>query len=414
MKKILLFFAVLISYSLSAQIVITMEEEGGVYKVPCVVNGAKMKFIFDTGASYVSLSESMAEYLSDNGFIKKEDFVGKGKSVVADGRSVDVLVVNLRDIEIGGFHLRDVKASIVIGQKAPLLLGQSAIQKLGSISIKGNKLYINQTGKTISDSDAEAKVHNAQMLYDKDNSEGVVSLISEIETYNNKYYKQHTDDILLMYSVSLFNTQQYAECIRVLDEFKVYKYEVEIEGKKKNLTAGWDNGVWDMFLNLERLNIKNPDPSYLEKVFTYYKIYGRSLFLLGQEKDAITYLNRCNIMYGSIQFDYQVGEDDVINNRIILATCYQTVGNLVEAKSLYEKSIKERYSYLGKTEYDVDCNRVKDGLLGDCYMNYSYVIAEYYDYTATAMESFIQSVKKAAKCGNTTAINICKEKNIAL
>lgn len=59
-----------------SQKIILMEEEGGVYRIPCSVNGAKMRMIFDTGASNVSLSMSIAEYLLDNDYIKKEDIIG--------------------------------------------------------------------------------------------------------------------------------------------------------------------------------------------------------------------------------------------------------------------------------------------------------------------------------------------------
>ena len=71
MKKISLSLLLLISVTLTAQVTITMEQDGGVYKVPCIVNGAKMKFIFDTGAANVCLSESMADYLLDNDYISK-------------------------------------------------------------------------------------------------------------------------------------------------------------------------------------------------------------------------------------------------------------------------------------------------------------------------------------------------------
>ena len=141
MKKFLLAL-LLVANTICAQVTITMEQEGGVYKVPCVVNGAKMKFIFDTGAATVCLSESMAEYLLDNDYISKNDILGTGTSQVADGRIVDHVIINLKDIEIAGLHLKDVEAVVVEGQRAPLLLGQTAIQKLGKVSIEGNKLTI--------------------------------------------------------------------------------------------------------------------------------------------------------------------------------------------------------------------------------------------------------------------------------
>ncbi len=142
MKKLILSIILFFSHSLFAQVTITMEQDGGVYKVPCVVNGAKMKFIFDTGAATVCLSESMAEYLLDNDYITKDDILGTGASQVADGRIVDHVKINLRDIEIAGLHLKDVETVVVEGQRAPLLLGQTAIQKLGKVSIDGNKLII--------------------------------------------------------------------------------------------------------------------------------------------------------------------------------------------------------------------------------------------------------------------------------
>lgn len=144
MRKFLLATLLVVSTLLSAQVTITMEQEGGVYKVPCKVNGAKMKFIFDTGAATVCLSETMAKYLLENDYITRDDILGSGKSQVADGRIVDHVRINIRDIEIAGLHINDIEASVVEGQNAPLLLGQTAIQKLGIVSVKGNKLIISR------------------------------------------------------------------------------------------------------------------------------------------------------------------------------------------------------------------------------------------------------------------------------
>ena len=56
MRKLLLTTLLAICTLLSAQVTITMEQDGGVYKVPCVVNGAKMKFIFDTDFNFLFCS----------------------------------------------------------------------------------------------------------------------------------------------------------------------------------------------------------------------------------------------------------------------------------------------------------------------------------------------------------------------
>lgn len=134
----------------STQIVIQMEKDGGIYKIPCLVNGAKMKMFFDTGASTVSLSMSMANYLYENDYLKKEDIIGSGMTQTADGSIVDNIIINIRDIEISGLHIENITATVVEAQDAPLLLGQSAIQQLGKISIDGNLLIIHNENNRLS------------------------------------------------------------------------------------------------------------------------------------------------------------------------------------------------------------------------------------------------------------------------
>lgn len=141
-KTILFVIAMLFANTAWSDTVIQMEEYGGVYRIPCTVNGAKMKFIFDTGASNVSLSMPMAEYLFDNDYIKEDDLIGIGKAQTADGTIIDHLKINLRKIEIGGLKLTNVEAIVIASQNAPLLLGQSAIQKLGQVQLNGDKLII--------------------------------------------------------------------------------------------------------------------------------------------------------------------------------------------------------------------------------------------------------------------------------
>lgn len=137
-----LLVALLIKTVAFSQRTIQMEYDNGVYRLPCTVNGANMKMIFDTGASTVCLSLASAIYLYENGFIKSADFKGTGQSSTASGDIVNNMIINLRDIEIGGMHLYNVECVVMESLTSPLLLGQSAIQKLGTITIKGNQLII--------------------------------------------------------------------------------------------------------------------------------------------------------------------------------------------------------------------------------------------------------------------------------
>lgn len=216
-KKIVFLIALMLLPMLAgAQKVIQMEKEGGVYKIACKVNGARMKMIFDTGASSVSLSMSIANYLYDNDYITKEDILGKGKSQTADGSIVDHIVINLRDIEIDGLHLKNVEATVIAGQDAPLLLGQSAIQKLGSVTINGNSLVINNaSSRAMSDEEAEQLRKRAFSLYEQRSYYGAIEVYSTLR----KNLKLTTDDYLfLIFSYS--QTDQHEKLIEIVKEWE--------------------------------------------------------------------------------------------------------------------------------------------------------------------------------------------------
>lgn len=130
-----LIFAVVIA---SPQVTIQMKREGGVSIVPCKVNGLNLKFIFDTGAGDVSISMTEATFMLKNDYLSAADIVGKANYLDANGNiSVGVKII-LRELEIGGLKLYNVKASVVNNMKAPLLLGQSAISKLGVVQLDLN------------------------------------------------------------------------------------------------------------------------------------------------------------------------------------------------------------------------------------------------------------------------------------
>jgi clan AA aspartic protease (TIGR02281 family) len=129
--------------AIRAQVVVQMEKVGGVFEVPCKINDVPMKFIFDTGASLVCMSMSEAVFMIKNGYISQSDIIGTTYSQIANGDVVKGAKIVIRKLEIGGLVLENVEANIDPSFNAPLLLGQSAIQKLGSIQLDGDKLIIN-------------------------------------------------------------------------------------------------------------------------------------------------------------------------------------------------------------------------------------------------------------------------------
>lgn len=118
--------------------------QGGTFEIPCEVNGLPLQMLFDTGASSVTLSSVEANFMLKNDYLSAKDLGGKEYYRIADGGITEGTLVTLREVKIGDFVLKNVKASVVSNQKAPILLGQSVMERFGTITIDniGGKLLI--------------------------------------------------------------------------------------------------------------------------------------------------------------------------------------------------------------------------------------------------------------------------------
>lgn len=135
--------------SLSSRETVTTEvpftKESGVCKVKCNVNGLPLHFVFDTGASDVTLSMVEATFMMKNGYLSGKDVIGSQRYMDANGEVSVGTIINLKDVNFGGQSLTNVRASVVRNQKAPLLLGQSVLGRLGRIEIDNAKNVIKIT-----------------------------------------------------------------------------------------------------------------------------------------------------------------------------------------------------------------------------------------------------------------------------
>lgn len=134
----------------NAQTSIKMKMEGGVSIVPCKINGLPLSFIFDTGASDVSISITEARFMLKNGYLTSSDIIGTTKFSDATGTISEGIIINLRELEFAGLQMKNIRATVVNSLNAPLLLGQSAIKKLGKfeVNFETNILTINTGNKS--------------------------------------------------------------------------------------------------------------------------------------------------------------------------------------------------------------------------------------------------------------------------
>lgn len=146
MLRIVLILSSILSLAICDGQAIKMEKVGRAYQVPCSVNGLSLKFILDTGASDVSISLSEALFMLKNGYLNEGELLNTEEYKLANGELVDGTRVILRSMVIGGLVIKNIEASVIHTLDAPLLLGQSALEKLGKVTIdyKNDLLIVNE------------------------------------------------------------------------------------------------------------------------------------------------------------------------------------------------------------------------------------------------------------------------------
>ena len=336
-KQILLFLFLMMSIVASAQVTIQMEKEGGVYKVPCNVNGVKMKFIFDTGASTVSMSQTMAQFLLDGEYLSVSDIKGTGQSVVADGTIVNHAIIILRDIEIGGLHLKNIQATVLESQNAPLLLGQTAISELGRITIDSNKLIIHTGENKLTDEQINQFEEQARKHIEVESYAAAIECIEKIdEAVGLSEYGLW--QLCFCYSMN----RQYSQCIRSCNRW-ITEFEDFDEYGDKEMIYGYLADAYYFGMN-----------DYSKALLWYQK----QLQLLNDEKH-------------------------IMKNKEMQAYCNQNLGRPYIAKDLFTEYLNYKEKQLGYYDNKESKQRILDGLiknedLGSDYYGYALILYDIY------------------------------------
>ena len=88
------------SINKSEKAIIKMEKVNGVYQIPVSINGIPMHFIFDTGASTISISVTEASFLYKQGLLINDDIVGKANFSDANGNISEGTIIILKTVFI--------------------------------------------------------------------------------------------------------------------------------------------------------------------------------------------------------------------------------------------------------------------------------------------------------------------------
>ncbi len=101
------------------------------------VNGKRVEFVIDTGASDIVLSQADAEMLG----YPVEALVFSGRASTANG-IVETARITLDSIVLGRFKDRDIRATVNGGELQTSLLGMRYLSRFSKIEIAGNRMTL--------------------------------------------------------------------------------------------------------------------------------------------------------------------------------------------------------------------------------------------------------------------------------
>lgn len=408
MKRLLLIALplLLLSCKQDSSVIIKMENVGGVYMVPAKVNGLPLKFIFDTGASEVSISLTEAIFMAKNGYLDESDIVGTSFAQLADGSVTENTRIKIKSIEIGELKIHDVSANIIHNADAPLLLGQSAIKKLGRIEFDGDNLVIHTSAKLNGSND---------VIIDEKSQAALDSLIClAYDEYKSRDYifaQKHIREARLL-SINAYITNQ--------------NWELDyVDGSIRSQLATSIDDAWQREMPLLRsafhANVEDKEGGCVE----YVELLKSYALGLSQHYSPID-----GAQLGEIDMSFEDEFSDVISLLMgsdkYRAYTYSAIyysKNFNVAKNYCEKAIaidstkSEGYVVLGRTyhytagdnEQAIKCYE-KALTLSDADSAYIHrLLAWCYPYNSN---EYNVHLKQAAKMGDIVAQNWLKEKGI--
>lgn len=121
---------------LAGQTVLERRADGHFY-ADAGIDGARINFLVDTGASFVALTGQDAAAIGLHWDEADLMVVGRGASGAVRG-----VPVTIDRMEVGGFEARDVRAAIVPEGLDISLLGQSFLQQISNVEISGDEMKL--------------------------------------------------------------------------------------------------------------------------------------------------------------------------------------------------------------------------------------------------------------------------------
>ena len=306
----------------------------------------------------------LAELLYRSGKLSDSDIKGYGRSQTASGHIVDNMAIVLKDVEISGLHLKNVDAVVIEGQNVPLLLGLSAIQKLGKVTLQGNRLIIDSS--ILPNFQLAGIRSQIELHIEKDEYSSAIALLQKIER-QDALEERDVFNFALSYCYSK-------------DHNKALMYCQQWMGTYKETTPSHEPDVC-YFMGLSYMGLK----SHYDADNWFAKAI-RLISTDAVERTSREDANTLSYYYNQKAVNYLEGK------------AYE---NSVEA---FDIATQYRMRFLGVTVEDLCAGRIKDKRIGTWLNSISKMYAVFLHNDASSERYAVL----AALCGNQEAIEFCE------
>lgn len=262
--------AVLLSMTCAkAQTVIEMTEiEEGKYMVDATLNGVGVKTYFVPESWFASVSSTTYQFLYENGYIVDNDVKGMTTVKMPDGSTTKAGSFVIRSLRMGNVIVKDLPAFVIKKQSVPLLIGNSAFDCFGDLSID------DKARLTINDADEiHDSVQDAALAYTDSLK------VTSQKFLDEKNYKGAADcfeALMEVEELSMYNEYQYIVVLNLLSRNDdtiqhSMKWFEQNGGKSLTLDYWIYDGLGDSYA---RKNDHDRAIEYYEKaVETYYAMF---------------------------------------------------------------------------------------------------------------------------------------------
>lgn len=111
-------------------------ENNGHFYVHAKVNGELVRFVVDTGASSVALTEKDARRVGIQFSPREYEYIGQGASGPVKGK-----LVTIDEVDVDGKKVENVEG-VVLADSQLSLLGQSYLSRMGEVQMRGDYMVL--------------------------------------------------------------------------------------------------------------------------------------------------------------------------------------------------------------------------------------------------------------------------------